>query len=46
MSNTKSYKKPKANVWDCVFYRNDMNTEIKLNILAFDLYVDETQFQS
>ena len=46
LSNTKSYKKMKSNVWDSVYYRNDMNTEIRLNILAFDLYVDETQFQS
>lgn len=43
--NTKSHRPTKANSWDCTYYRADMEMNIKLNIVAFDLYVDEKQFQ-
>lgn len=43
--NTKSHKRKQVNVWECVLYRTDMNIDIKLDILAFDLFVDKTQFQ-
>ena len=43
--NTKFHSKKKANMWVCDYYRSDMNVLIKLNILAFDLYVDKSQFR-
>lgn len=43
--NTKSFSKKKTNMWTCEYYRSDMNVLVKLNILAFDLYVDKTQFR-
>ena len=39
--NAKSFKHTTANVWDCIYYRVDANAEIRLNILAFDMYVDK-----
>lgn len=39
--NAKSFKHTTANVWDCMYYRVDANAEIRLNILAFDMYVDK-----
>lgn len=32
-------------MWECDYYRSDMNMLVKINILAFDLYVDKTQFK-
>lgn len=43
--HTKSHSKYQNNVWQCKFYRTDMQVEIDLNISIFDLYVDKTQFQ-
>ncbi len=43
--NMQSHTKVNQNMWDCQYYRADMNINIRLNILAFDLYVDETQFK-
>lgn len=43
--NTKSFQREKQNIWNCRYYRNDMEIEIDINISVFDLYVDETQFQ-
>lgn len=43
--NTKSFSKKKTNMWACEYYRSDMKVMVKLNILAFDLYVDKTQFR-
>ena len=43
--NVKSYIQPQANVWNCKYYRSDMNVDIQLTILAFDLYVDKNQFK-
>lgn len=43
--NVKSHIQQKNNEWECKYYREDMNIEIKLNISAFDLYVDKSQFQ-
>ena len=40
-----SYTMPQVNVWKCKYYRQDMKVEIQLTILAFDLYVDKTQFK-
>lgn len=39
--NAKSFKHTTANVWDCIYYRVDVNAEIRLNILAFDMFVDK-----
>ena len=44
-ANAKSHIQPKPNVWKCKYYRQDMNMDIQLTILAFDLYVDRTQFK-
>lgn len=43
--NTKTYTRPQENVWNCKYYRLDMNVDIKLTILAFDMYVDKSQFK-
>ena len=39
-----SYTRPQANIWKCKYHRPDMNVDIQLTILAFDLYVDKKQF--
>ena len=44
-ANTVSYSQPKANIWKCKYHREDMNIDIQLTVLAFDLYVDKTQFK-
>lgn len=44
-ATTKSFVNKKINFWDCILFRNDMNIDVKLNIMAFDIYVDKTQFQ-
>lgn len=44
-ANAKSHIQPKPNVWKCKYYRQDINMDIQLTILAFDLYVDRTQFK-
>ena len=44
-SNTVSYTQPQANIWKCKYHRQDMNVDIQLMILAFDLYVDKSQFK-
>ena len=43
--NTVSYTMPQANIWKCKYYRQDMKANIQLTILAFDLYVDKSQFK-
>ena len=43
-ANTTTYTQPQANVWLCKYHRYDMNVDIQLAILAFDLYVDKKQF--
>ncbi|MBR0447461.1 MAG: hypothetical protein IIX28_03220 [Clostridia bacterium] len=43
--HTTSHRRVVPNRWECDLYRADAKTVIKLNILAFDLYVDRTQFQ-
>lgn len=43
-ANTISYTQPQANIWKCKYHRQDMNVDIQLTILAFDLYVDKQQF--
>ncbi len=43
--NARTYTQPRANVWNCKYYRHDMNVEIHLTILVFDLYVDKSQFK-
>lgn len=40
-NNVKSFKHNMANVWDCKYYRIDANSEIRLNILVFDMYVEK-----
>jgi hypothetical protein len=44
-ANTVSYTQPQANIWKCKYYRQDLNVDIQLAILAFDLYVDKSQFK-
>ena len=44
-ANVISYTQPKANIWKCRYHRQDMNVDIQLSILAFDLYVDKSQFK-
>lgn len=44
-TNTVSYTQPQANVWKCKYHRQDMNVDIQLTVLAFDLYVDKNQFK-
>lgn len=44
-SNAKAYTQPQANIWKCKYHRQDMNVDIELTILAFDLYVDKNQFK-
>lgn len=43
--NNTSYSQPQQNVWKCKYHRQDMNIDICLTILAFDLYVDKTQLK-
>lgn len=43
--NTVSHTRPETNVWNCKYYRKDMNMDVQLTILAFDLYVDKNQFK-
>ena len=43
--NTTTYIQPQANTWKCKYHRQDMNVDIQLTILAFDLYVDKSQFK-
>ena len=42
-SNTKSHTKAAANSWDCIYYRRDSEVDVKLHVVVFDLYVDQTQ---
>ncbi len=44
-TNTASYTQPQANIWKCKYHRQDMNIDIQLTILLFDLYVDKSQFK-
>lgn len=44
-ANAVSYIHPQENIWKCKYHRNDMNVDITLTILAFDLYVDKNQFK-
>lgn len=41
-ADTVSYSQPQTNIWKCTYHRQDMNIDIKLTILAFDLYVDKS----
>ena len=43
-ANTTAYTQPQTNIWKCKYHRQDMNVDIQLTILVFDLYVDKTQF--
>ncbi len=40
-ANTKRYNNRTANRWSCIYYRSDMNIDIQLEIMAFDLYVEK-----
>lgn len=44
-TNVVSYIQSQANVWKCKYHRQDMNVDIELTVLAFDLYVDKSQFK-
>lgn len=43
-NNTIKHKQTKPNLWTCDFADNDKNIVFKLTVLAFDLYVDKSQF--
>ena len=43
--STVSHTQSQANIWKCKYHRPDMNIDIRLTILAFDLYVDKSQFK-
>jgi hypothetical protein len=44
-TNAIAYVRSQANVWECEYHRQDMNLNIQLAVLAFDLYVDKSQFK-
>lgn len=44
-TSTVSYTQSQANIWKCKYHRQDMNVDIQLTILAFDLHVDKSQFK-
>ena len=44
-NNTVSFTQSQANIWKCNYHRQDMNIDIQLTILIFDLYVDRSQFK-
>ena len=44
-TNAVSYTQPQENVWKCKYHRQDINEDILLTILVFDLYVDKSQFK-
>ncbi|MBQ8624219.1 MAG: hypothetical protein IJ424_07620 [Oscillospiraceae bacterium] len=43
-ANTISYVQSQTNIWKCKYHRQDMNVDIQLTVLAFDLYVDKSKF--
>ena len=43
--NTVSHTQSETNAWNCKYHRKDMNVDVRLTILAFDLYVDKKQFK-
>lgn len=43
--HTTSPKREATNRWKCDLYCTDRKTAVKLTILAFDLFVDQTQFR-
>lgn len=43
--NTKTYMQSQTNRWECKYHREDINEDIQLNILVFDLFVDKNQFK-
>lgn len=40
-----SFNQPQENVWNCRYHRPDMNIDIDLAVVAFDLYVNKKQFK-
>ncbi len=44
-ANTKSHINKHKNMWECTYHRSDMNIDVKLTIMMFDLRLDETQFR-
>lgn len=43
--NTRSYTHNEPNVWDCKYYIEDKQIDIRLNIVIFDLYFDVSQIK-
>lgn len=43
--NVIGYSNTKPNEWVCKYHRQDMNIDIQMTIMAFDLYVDKSQFK-
>lgn len=44
-NNAKTFMQPQTNRWECKYHRDDINEDIQLNILVFDLFVDKSQFK-
>lgn len=44
-NNVSSYIHSKENIWKCKYHLQDKNLEIQLTVLAFDLYIDTSQFK-
>lgn len=40
-ANTKRYENKATNRWSCTYHRSDNNSDIQLEIMVFDLYVDK-----
>ena len=40
-SKTVSHMRKPTNIWKCKYHRRDMNSDIELTIMAFDLYLGE-----
>ena len=42
---SQSHTKEDKNVWNCKYYRSDLNINVDIAIMLFDLYVDRSQFK-
>lgn len=42
---SQSHTKEDKNVWSCQYYRSDLNVNVDIAIMLFDLYVERSQFK-
>lgn len=42
---SQSHTREDKNVWNCQYYRSDLNVDVDIAIMLFDLYVDRSQFK-